>query len=93
MEVTFQIDNLQQLINEQLQQNEASARNGNWPGTPAITHLTRWVLRKLYFKYILMSQIRRSSGGLAEIFELEKKRKRKKTSEKGKGKEEDIVGY
>ena len=76
MEITIQIDNLQQLINEQLQQNEASARNGNWPGTPAITHLTRWVLRKLYFKYILMSQIRRSSGGLAEIFELEKKKEK-----------------
>lgn len=30
MELTIQIDNLQQLINEQLEQNKASARNGNW---------------------------------------------------------------
>ena len=30
MEFTIQIDNLQQLINEQLEQNEASARNDNW---------------------------------------------------------------
>lgn len=30
MEFTIKIDNLEQLINEQLEQNEASARNDNW---------------------------------------------------------------
>ncbi|CAH3157461.1 unnamed protein product [Porites evermanni] len=80
MEFTIQIDNLQQLINEQLEQNEASARNDNW-------HARYHPLNEITDK---LEEMRRSSGGLAEIFELGKKGKGRKRVKRGKGKKKTL---
>ncbi|CAH3117909.1 unnamed protein product [Porites lobata] len=75
MELTIQIDNLQQLINEQLEQNKASARND---------------LLKAEQITDKLEEMRRSSGGLAEIFELGKKGKGRKRVKRGKGKKKTL---